>query len=167
MAENKEKSPKITIDDIGEVLPESIKKPAKKRSKKNTDGQKKVEKRGAHLKPWHFKPGQSGNPKGVGAGNVSIVAIIKRKLKEVPRDANGNLLTINGVVNEKTYAELIAEKALQESLDGKDRFFKEILERTDGKVVQQQQIEVTDKMGISEAVEALKITKDDIDEDEE
>lgn len=49
------------------------------------DAEETVEKQpAAHLKPFQFKPGQSGNPGGRPQGAISIVAKIKKKFEENP-----------------------------------------------------------------------------------
>lgn len=68
-------------------------------------------------KEHRFKPGESGNPKGRPKG-TSIQAIIRRIVSE----------------NEGEIAEALVKTAIKNALKGDYRFWKEILERVDGKV---------------------------------
>lgn len=67
-----------------------------------------------------FKPGESGNPKGRPLG-VSLTRILREKLEK-------------GKDGEKT-AKALIDKAIAMAKKGDFRFFKEIYERIDGKVL--------------------------------
>lgn len=81
------------------------------------------------LKP--FKPGQSGNPKGRPKKDVSMTSLLKKYLDEIPAVKIGNNINTT-----KTWRELIVEAWLVGSYKGNATLFKELLERTDGKVAQ-------------------------------
>ena len=68
-------------------------------------------------KEHRFKPGQSGNPKGRPKG-TSITA----RLKRIMEQDDGNV------------AEALAKAATKAALKGDYRFWKEIIDRIDGKV---------------------------------
>lgn len=68
-----------------------------------------------------FQPGQSGNPSGRPKGQVSITAIIRRKVAEA--GPNGRLV-----------AEELVDAWIEQAKAGNYQFAKEILERVDGKV---------------------------------
>lgn len=70
-----------------------------------------------------FKPGQSGNPKGRPKGAISLVAILREKLAEIPP----------GSEDRKTYADLFIQRALGIALNGGDvAMIRDILNRIDG-----------------------------------
>jgi hypothetical protein len=71
-----------------------------------------------------FPPGVSGNPTGRPKGSVSLVAIARRKLPEMC------------AAGDKTNAEALVEKWLDDALAGDDKFFKMLLEQIDGKPTQ-------------------------------
>ena len=78
------------------------------------------------LRPFHFKKGQSGNPKGCPKKIESLTALLKKTLgKECPiKSANG-----------KTWKEFIVEALLVAATKGNGPAIKEVWERVDGKVV--------------------------------
>lgn len=39
-----------------------------------------------HLRPWQFKPGQSGNPKGLAKGTVSLKTFAKKYIQDLNDD---------------------------------------------------------------------------------
>ena len=87
------------------------------------DQQKKKSKRGAHLKKFHWKKGQSGNPSGRAKGSMNLSTIYRRMLKEkCPYDAKG-----------RTWAEAIAEAQLTGARSGSAPHAKEIGDRAEGK----------------------------------
>lgn len=86
--------------------------------------EKKQKKRGAPPQ-YLFKPGQSGNPAGRPKGSVSITAMIKKKLQEMPPD------------KKKTYLEYVVEKILSKALvDGDPQMLKLIWQYVDGMPIQ-------------------------------
>ena len=76
--------------------------------------------RGAHLKLYQFKPGQSGNPGGRRSGR-SLTSYLRDGLDEVTeggRDAR----------------ELIAERLIDLALSGDRQAIRDVFDRVDGKV---------------------------------
>jgi hypothetical protein len=71
------------------------------------------------IKPYQWKPGQSGNPGGR-PKNESIVGVLRRLLEQ---EHNG-----------KPIKELLAERILREALAGKFPYAKELLDRVEGRV---------------------------------
>src|SRR3990167_11021634 len=70
-----------------------------------------------------FKPGVSGNPAGKPKGAISLVAILKEKLSEVPEGAD-----------KKTYAQLLIQRMMSIALkDGDVGMIKDMIDRIDGK----------------------------------
>ncbi len=59
--------------------------PVKHKYKKLTT--KDSKRRADQLKPYHWKPGQSGNPTGMNGKDVSLVMILKKHLSERPQYA--------------------------------------------------------------------------------
>jgi hypothetical protein len=96
---------------------------------------KAVEKKARHgiENLTHWKKGQSGNPNGRPPGK-SITTILKNLLeKEIVLTKN----PITGKKKEKQkISEVIALTMVREAIKGKDKFIKEILDRTEGKVLQ-------------------------------
>lgn len=70
-----------------------------------------------------FKPGQSGNPKGRPKG-TSLTARLRKALDK----------------NDGELAELLIKVAIREAGKGKFSFFKEIMDRTDGKVAEKHEV---------------------------
>jgi hypothetical protein len=77
------------------------------------------------LRAYSFKPGSSGNPKGRRKGHLSLTKQL-RKLLEQPAYANEQ--------EGPTKADVIVEMAVQAAAQGDANFFKEIMNRIDGKV---------------------------------
>lgn len=100
----------------------------------------KRDKRGTHphslanLEKGKFKPGQSGNPKGRLPKEFCITSILQEKLNE-PCEKDPS----------KTWGEYIATKALELAAEN-PTYFKELLDRVEGKVMQPVQQEVTARM---------------------
>lgn len=103
-----------------------------------------------------FQPGKSGNPKGRPANAKYLSDFLRQELKEIES------------VTKKTYAQLIAERAVHDAVAGKPEARALVWERTEGKVLQpiggdpEQPLEVniehtidTDKGLIQEAVNRL------------
>jgi hypothetical protein len=78
----------------------------------------------ANLKP--FKKGQSGNPKGMKPGTVSITAAIKRELVKIPPELRSR-------EERKTYLELLVKRILKKAIqDGNEAMIKSIWAYVDG-----------------------------------
>jgi len=80
------------------------------------------------LKP--FKKGQSGNPKGRPRKEACITTVLQSRMGVVP------LVEINGKVNTKTWAELIADSLLMNAYKGNAAAMHELMDRIEGKVAQ-------------------------------
>lgn len=65
-----------------------------------------------------FLPGTTGNPNGRPV--VSVISIIKKKLVGISPD------------NQRSYAEMLADNILQDALEGKNYWDKELLHQIDG-----------------------------------
>jgi len=93
-----------------------------------------------------FKPGQSGNPNGRPKGAVSFLKILREKLnEELPDAATGE---------RRKRAVRLVEAALSAAEDGDFRYFKEILDRFEGKVPDRMSLSVEDVAGTLERVAA-------------
>jgi hypothetical protein len=86
---------------------------------------KQSESRTAHLRPYQWKPGQSGNPAGRPKGAVSIVRLMRNVLEE------------NGEEAARKIALAIIEKAKA----GDPKCAEIVLDRIDGKVTQGLEVE--------------------------
>lgn len=80
--------------------------------------------------PHRWKPGESGNPKGRPRKDVCLTSMVKELMDDVPE------LMVGNKKNEKTWRELIVQAWLVGSYKGNATFFKELLERIEGKVAQ-------------------------------
>jgi len=89
-----------------------------------------------HLRKYSFKPGRSGNPKGRPKGSISLTAKL-RKLLAQP--------AYNGT-SEKTKGDVVVEMAIAAAAQGDSNFFKEIMNRIDGKVSDHVVVETAQKM---------------------
>lgn len=78
-------------------------------------------------KETQFKKGQSGNPKGKPVGTLSLTNRIKEFLLEKAKDG-------------ETYEEKLRKAIVLRAITKSDVLVKEILERVDGKVMQQTDI---------------------------
>lgn len=88
-------------------------------------------------KPWLFKPGESGNPKGKPKGTKHFNTIFNEILKEMVE-----IKTKDGIVKMplgKAMAQAMARKAVA----GNVQAFEAVADRMDGKAVQAMEIEVT------------------------
>ena len=65
-------------------------------------------------------PGNTANPNGKPAGSISLVALLKKKLKEYPED------------DKKTYAEKLIDKIMDMGIEGNDKIIRSILGYIDG-----------------------------------
>jgi hypothetical protein len=92
--------------------------------------------KGDHLKPYDFKPGESGNPNGRPLGSISLVSKLKKQLREHPEDADK-----------------IVDKWITDAKEGDDKARTSIIDRMEGKVpdmtiiVQKIQIDVVQHIG--------------------
>lgn len=68
-----------------------------------------------HLKPYHWKPGQSGNPKGHSKARRVTDALLKQ-------------------LDDPEIQKRLAEIWVQQAASGNFQFFRELLDRTEGKV---------------------------------
>lgn len=80
-----------------------------------------------NLKP--FRKGNCANPTGRPPKDVSLTSLLKKYIDEIPE-------RVKGKVNTKTWRELLVEAWLIGAYKGNTVFFKELLERLDGKVPQ-------------------------------
>lgn len=75
-----------------------------------------------------FLPGQSGNPSGRPKGSKTLTGILRELLdKDVPGAVEEHGMPL-------TYAQLLVRTAIKHAAQGNPTFFREILERMDGKV---------------------------------
>jgi hypothetical protein len=81
--------------------------------------------RAERLRPYRWKPGQSGNPGGR-PKNDSITSRLRRVLAS---EHNG-----------REIADLIAERLIKEALSGKFPFLKELLDRTEGAALERHRV---------------------------
>lgn len=83
-----------------------------------------------------WKKGQTGNPDGRPKGSPSIVAAIKRKLKDEYEGCDSDLQ------EKKTYLDKVVEKYFDEIIESGDKtLLRDVIDRTDGKPVQTNKIE--------------------------
>ena len=100
-----------------------------------------------NLTPW--KPGQSGNPKGRPKGS-GVTDRLKALLDQPVKDGA-----------EMTVAEALAKAAMKAALKGDHRFFKEILDRTEGKVTDKLEVDGDMRVIHQEFVRARKPNADE------
>lgn len=82
---------------------------------------------GDRLKPYQWKPGQSGNPRGKPKGKVDLLARIRRELlRALPEGALG------GLPDGSVYADALARRIVIEACKGDFRFAKELIDREEG-----------------------------------
>lgn len=93
-----------------------------------------------HLRKYQFKPGQSGNPSGRPKGTVNLTNKL-RQLFQMPVRVKGKRANRNYI-----YADLFCEMAMEASLEGNFKFFKEIFDRVEGKVPDHVVMESAKKM---------------------
>ena len=90
---------------------------------KNADNTAKKQQKRVIGKP--FEKGQSGNPAGRPKGSISIVAELKKKLEEVPKENNPD---------KKRYVDMLVLTAIKKVLvDGDTQMIKDIIDRVDGR----------------------------------
>jgi len=85
-------------------------------------------KRSAKQIAYQFKPGVSGNPNGRPKGTISLTNKL-HKLLRLPVQVDGKPID-----DEHTYGDLLVEIAIKAAGNGNYKFFKELFDRTDGKV---------------------------------
>ena len=113
--------------------------------------------RGEHLKPYQWKPGQSGNPKGPPKG---------RRIVDWMRDIRDEIVS-SGRYKGMTFGEAMARAAFEKSIGGNMKAVEHVQECLDGKVPQKIELEGMSRMpGITdgELIEKLKL-KDQQNED--
>ena len=77
-----------------------------------------------------FKKGEVHNPNGRPRKEACITTVLQSRMGEVP------LVEINGKVNTKTWAELIADSLLMNAYKGNAAAMHELMDRIEGKVAQ-------------------------------
>ena len=98
-----------------------------------------------NIRPYQFRPGQSGNPGGMKKGTISLTRRL-RNLLAMPVREEGCKTDPDYV-----YADQIVEIAVEAARRGKYPFFKEIVDRIDGKVPDHVVMEGTKRMVAQEA----------------
>lgn len=73
----------------------------------NKTGLQSKSSRTEHLKPWQFKPGQSGNPSGKKEGTVSLKTYAKNMLQEMNEEQRQEFLK---GIDKKTIWEMAEDK---------------------------------------------------------
>jgi hypothetical protein len=81
-----------------------------------------------YIKPYQFKPGQSGNPGGRPKGKSPSKYALDKFTDIDPKTG-------------KTIAELIADKWINQAIEGLTDARRDLLDRTEGKVIQTYQID--------------------------
>jgi len=97
------------------------------------------------IRPYMWKPGQSGNPTGRPKGSISLSARLKRIL-QLPVKVNGSVLSADYLV-----ADNLIDIAITAAQQGRFPFFKEIIDRVDGKVPDHVVLENTKRLVATEA----------------
>jgi len=77
-----------------------------------------------------FAKGNNANPNGRPRKEACITTVLQSRMGEVP------LVEINGKVNTKTWAELIADSLLMNAYKGNAAAMHELMDRIEGKVAQ-------------------------------
>lgn len=95
----------------------------------------------ARDKGGKFLPGVSGNPSGKPRGCLSLVAAVKRRLREVLDEETG-----------ETRLDAIADNFINNAMFGEVKYAKELFDRLDGRAIQTIRAEVVN-------VPALDLTK--------
>ena len=119
-------------------------KPSNNGKPKKTDNSVKKQLRSVEqLKPYQFKKGQSGNPKGKPKGTISITSRIKVELQ---KHAKGS---------DKSYLDILIERILYKALQEGDKdMIKAIWSYVDGLPRQDITMEVIDKQSAREELES-------------
>lgn len=103
------------------------------------------------LKPYLFKPGVVNNPKGRPKGSISLTSRLRKMLAEpaYKNDKDG-----------KTKGDIVVEMAVAAAAQGDANFFKEIMNRIDGKVSDHIVVESAKKMVDQQAADvAAEVTQ--------
>ena len=103
------------------------------------------------IKPYNFKPGQSGNPKGRPKNKTLSEMIREVLMEEIPVKSK------NGESRKELGIRLLAEAWFRKANKGDMSAIKEILDRTEGKVTDKRHITgEVDVNGGSKAIESMK-----------
>lgn len=104
--------------------------------------------RAPQLRPFHFKPGQSGNPKGRPKRGPLSDSIARMLELQVPKEMieKANLKRSKALPKKATFADLIVFAMVQQALKGNVGAFKEMLNRSEGKTPQHLTLSSTDKL---------------------
>jgi len=122
---------------------------AEKRSK-SPDKQNGNSKKAEWLKPYHFKPGQSGNPKGRPPKELTLTPKLLERINDVcPSDSQG-----------RTWGEVIIETTLTHAAKGNAAALRELWNRIDGKQDQALSIEGEINVNHIDVEEAGKLLMD-------
>src|SRR3990167_2906022 len=106
--------------------------------------------RGDNLRPYQWKPGQSGNPKGPPKG---------KRIVDWMREIRDEIVP-SGAYKGMTFGEAMARAAFLKSLKGNMQAVEHVQERLDGKVPQKIELEGMSRMpGVTDAelIEKLKL----------
>lgn len=90
------------------------------------------------VKPWRFKPGQSGNPKGRAKG-ISYISENYRRImsRKLPQDIDFKKLLQELIEEGLTVAGFMAFMQIKEAAKGKTAAISEIADRTEGRPAQE------------------------------
>ena len=110
-----------------------------------------------YIKPYQWKPGQSGNPNG------------RPKVKLVSEYVREKLADINPLTN-KTVAEEIAEKVINQAIEGIHEARNTLLDRTEGKVIQtysidKQEVKITGSLDDLIKLRELALSQQNVTDD--
>lgn len=109
-------------------------------------------------KPYRFKKGQSGNPKGRPKGvtvTQYIRALADEEISVAIRDANGGALRVERHTRAKALAIRLYDLALKADAKSAAKYFEILLDRNEGKVAEQ--IEIRSPFDLS------KLSKEDLE----
>lgn len=106
----------------------------------------------------HFKPGQSGNPKGRAKGSLNLSTILRRMLEEELE------VVEDGARVKKPVKDILVRKLIRKAIKGEDlKAISEIFDRVDGKPKQtiDQNVALNERKSVSELFPFEKDDKDD------